>query len=53
MTTVTAPNALVLRTEPGWPQIEDFPLTECLVIVLTETWEHRQFAERDLAKIRS
>lgn len=39
----------VTRTSPGWPQLEDFSVKECLHIALTETWEHRQFAERDLA----
>jgi hypothetical protein len=39
----------VSRTEPGWPQLEDFPLRECLLIVLNEEWEHRGYAERDLA----
>ena len=39
----------VSRTEPGWPQIESFPLKECLRIVLIEEWEHRLYAERDLA----
>jgi hypothetical protein len=38
----------VTRTEPGWPQIEGFPFAECLLIVLNEEWEHRNFAERDL-----
>ncbi len=38
----------VTRTEPGWPQIEDFPLEQCLRIVLNEEWEHRLYAERDL-----
>ncbi len=38
----------VTRTEPGWPQIEDFPLKQCLRIVLNEEWEHRLYAERDL-----
>jgi hypothetical protein len=41
----------VTRTEPGWPQAEDFPLAECLRIVLNEEWEHRLYAERDLTKI--
>jgi hypothetical protein len=36
-------------TAPGWPQLEDFPFAECLLIVLNEEWEHRCFAERDLA----
>ena len=40
--------ARVTRTAPGWPQAEDFPLIECLNIVLNEEWEHRRYAERDL-----
>lgn len=38
----------VSRAEPGWPAIDDFPFSECLLIVLNEEWEHRNFAERDL-----
>jgi hypothetical protein len=38
----------VTCTEPGWPQEENFPVIECLRIVLNEEWEHRNFAERDL-----
>jgi hypothetical protein len=38
----------VTRVEPGWPQLEDFPLTKCLLIVLNEEWHHRLYAERDL-----
>jgi hypothetical protein len=41
----------VTRTEPGWPQAEDFPLAECLRIVLNEEWEHRLYAERDLTEL--
>ncbi len=41
----------VTRTEPGWPQLEDFPIQECLQIVLIEEWEHRSYAERDLARL--
>jgi hypothetical protein len=37
--------------EPGWPRIEQFPFAECLLIVLTEEWEHRLYAERDLAAL--
>nr|WP_254549257.1 DinB family protein [Catellatospora tritici] len=40
--------ATVTRTEPGWPQEADFPVKECLRIVLNEEWEHRLYAERDL-----
>jgi hypothetical protein len=39
----------VSRSEPGWPQIDDFPFKECLHTVLNEEWEHRRYAERDLA----
>ena len=38
----------VTRTEPGWPQAEDFPVKEGLRVVLNEEWEHRLYAERDL-----
>jgi hypothetical protein len=41
----------VTRTEPGWPQIENFPLKECLSVVLNEEWEHRLYAERDLTAL--
>ena len=38
----------VSRPEPGWPNYEDVPVTECLNVVLNEMWEHRHYAERDL-----
>ena len=38
----------VSRSEPGWSAIDDFAFAECLLIALTEEWEHRNFAERDL-----
>jgi hypothetical protein len=41
----------VTRTEPGWPQEENFPVRECLHIVLNEEWEHRLYAERDLTAL--
>ena len=40
--------AEVTRSEPGWPRVEDFPVKECLRIVLNEEWQHRLYAERDL-----
>ena len=43
----------VTRTEPGWPQEEDFPVIECLRIVLIEEWEHRLYAERDLVRLEA
>ena len=41
----------VSNTEPGWPRSEEFPFKECLLIVLNEEWEHRRYAERDLAAL--
>ena len=41
----------VTRTEPGWPQLEKFPVKKCLRIVLNEEWEHRLYAERDLTAL--
>jgi len=38
----------VTRGEPGWPVATDFPVKDCLLIVLNEEWEHRLYAERDL-----
>ena len=43
--------AEVTRTEPGWPQVENFLFKECLRIVLNEEWEHRLYAERDLTAL--
>lgn len=34
---------------PGWPPPESFPVHECLLTILNEEWEHRMYAERDLA----
>ena len=34
---------------PGWPMPESYPVAECLLITLSEEWEHRLYAERDLA----
>jgi hypothetical protein len=45
--------SLDARTEPveapGWPPPRSYPVRECLQVVLNEEWEHRRFAERDLA----
>lgn len=43
----------VTRTEPGWPQLEHFPVKECLRVVLNEEWEHWLYAERDLTALGS
>ncbi len=45
--------ANVSRTEPGWPVMDGFPVKECLRIVLNEEWEHRLYAERDLAALEA
>ena len=34
---------------PGWPEPRAYPVRECLLTVLNEEWEHRLYAERDLA----
>jgi uncharacterized damage-inducible protein DinB len=36
---------------PGWPRPVSYPVRECLLIVLNEEWEHRLYAERDLAAL--
>jgi DinB family protein/pentapeptide repeat protein len=33
---------------PGWPQPRSYPVSECLLCILNEEWEHRLYAERDL-----
>jgi DinB superfamily/Pentapeptide repeats (8 copies) len=47
------PQSLAADTTPvqgtGWPPPVSFPVKECLLIVLNEEWEHRRYAERDLA----
>lgn len=39
-------------TAPGWPRLEEAPFADCLSTVLVEEWEHRLYAERDLAVLR-
>lgn len=34
--------------EPGYPEPESFAVRRCLNAVLSEAWEHRLYAERDL-----
>ena len=49
--------ALDVDTEPvegpGWPPPQGFPVRECLLVVLNEEWNHRLFAERDLAVLEA
>lgn len=45
--------SLDARTEPvegpGWPESRSYPVRDCLLVILNEEWEHRLYAERDLA----
>lgn len=47
--------ALAADTDPvegaGWPPPQSFPVKQCLRIILNEEWEHRRYAERDLAAL--
>lgn len=36
---------------PSWPPAERFPVEEVLRTILNEEWEHRRYAERDLAAL--
>jgi uncharacterized damage-inducible protein DinB len=38
---------------PGWPRPVSYPVRECLLVVLNEEWEHRLYAERDLAVLET
>jgi hypothetical protein len=39
-------------TEPGGPEPESFPVARCLQAVLSEEWQHRLYAERDLDALK-
>lgn len=39
--------------EPGWPESRSYPVRECLLCILNEEWQHRQYAERDLDALES
>jgi DinB superfamily/Pentapeptide repeats (8 copies) len=38
---------------PGWPPSRSFTTRKCLLIILNEEWEHRRYAERDLATLET
>ena len=38
---------------PGWPQPRSYLVRECLLVILNEEWEHRLYAERDLAALEA
>ncbi|TDD72043.1 DUF664 domain-containing protein [Jiangella aurantiaca] len=38
---------------PGWPPPRSFPVRECLLILLNEEYQHRLYAERDLAVLET
>jgi len=39
--------------EPGYPEPESFPVRRCLQAILSEEWQHRLYAERDLDALES
>jgi len=43
----------ISRDEPGWPRLKDFSFKQCLYIIVKEEWEHRLYAERDLALLEA
>lgn len=40
-------------TEPGWPKPKSYPVRGCLLCILSEEWQHRLYAERDLGVLES
>jgi hypothetical protein len=38
---------------PGWPRPRSYPVRECLLCILSEEWEHRLYAERDLDALQA
>jgi DinB superfamily len=50
--------SLAADTEPvegegSWPPPVSFPVRDCLLTTLNEEWEHRLYAERDLAALEA
>ncbi len=39
--------------EPGYPESKSYQVSDCLGCILSEEWEHRQYAERDLDVLES
>ena len=39
--------------DPGYPEPESFAVRRCLGAILNEEWEHRLYAERDLAVLEA
>lgn len=37
----------------GWPPADSYPVGKALSFVVNEEWQHRPFAERDLAALAS
>jgi hypothetical protein len=38
---------------PGWPEPGSYLVKRCLLTVLNEEWQHRLYAERDLAVLEA
>jgi DinB superfamily/Pentapeptide repeats (8 copies) len=39
--------------EPGYPEPKSYPVRRCLLAILSEEWEHRLYAERDVDVLES
>jgi hypothetical protein len=46
-------SATVPIDAPGWPPSRSYAVGDCLRIVLNEEWQHRLYAERDLAVVET
>jgi hypothetical protein len=53
LTDETLAGVTVAVLEPGYPEPESFAVRRCLRAILNEEWEHRLYAERDLAVLES
>ena len=38
---------------PAWPPANRYPVSEALLTILNEEWEHRRYAERDLTVLEN
>ncbi len=36
---------------PSWPPPDRYPINGCLLTILSEEWQHREYAVRDLARL--
>ncbi len=50
---VLASHTTPVAGEESWPPPVSLPVEECLRTILNEEWEHRRYAERDLAALEA